>query len=168
MNKQKVMKNKLTYKYFVSILILFSFTACDWFAIQDTDDIGLYNFNKLIEIIDADGNSVSLNSDNDIPLFIYRTGSLSTTLPQQYIDSLFYIKTQDGELIDKWEIKELISYSKRKNRSNYLLSNGKYIYFECDKDLVFKVSEQVDSEKQLKGDLKTGRYTYLADKPNNW
>jgi len=91
-----------TYKFIVAVLIPFSFTACDWFSFQDTVRNPLGGLYELIEIIDSSGNIISKNNDNEIPLFVYRKWfGMSETIPQQPIDSLYYLKTPEGELVNK-------------------------------------------------------------------
>lgn len=160
--KKSIMLNIVT-----AFLILFINSSCNLFKIQDTDFVELIGFNKLAETISSDGHVIE-NSGTMAP-FVYRKWyGWTKTQPQQRIDSLYMLNSIEGELIEKFAIKELISYDKQIQRSEYLLSNGKYVYVECDHDLIFFVSEFVDSASELKKDLKRGKYIYLAEKPNNW
>lgn len=151
----------------ITVLILFLNSSCGFFLIQDTDNVSLDGLNKLVETISPDGHVIA--NDGTMSPFIYRKWyGWTKTKPQQRIDSLYMLNGIDGELIEKFAIKELISYDKQIQRSEYLLSNGKYVYVECDHDLRFFVSEFVDSASELKKDLKRGKYINVAEKPNNW
>ena len=161
------MKRSLILIFAAASLILFLNSSCNLFKIQDTDNADLDGLNKLVETISSDGHVIE--NDGMMAPFVYRQWSGWTkTQPQQRIDSLFLLKNIDGGLIQKYAIKELISYDKRIQRHEYLLSNGKYVYVECDRDANFFVSEFVDSASELKKDLKRGKYINIAEKPDNW
>lgn len=161
------MKRSLIPIRIASILILFLNSSCNLFKIQDTDNANLDGLNKLVETISSDGHVIK--NDGMMAPFVYRQWyGWTKTQPQQRIDSLFLLKNVDGELIEKYAIKELISYDKQIQRSEYLLSNGKYLYVECDRDANFFVSELVDSASELKKKLIRGKYINIAEKPNNW
>ena len=161
------MKRSLIFNIVTSFLILFLSSSCDLFKIQDTDFVSLMGLNKLVETISPDGHV--LENGGMMAPFVYRQWyGWTKTQPQQRIDSLFLLKNIEGELIEKFAITELISYDKRNQRSEYLLSNGKYLYVECDRDAIFFVSEFVDSASELKKDLKRGKYMNIAEKPDNW
>jgi len=161
------MKSSLKLISVASFLILLLNSSCDFFGIQDTDNVSLDGLNKLVETISSDGHVIEYGGT--MAPFVYREWyGWTKTQPQQPIDSLFFLKNIDGELIEKYAIKELISYDKRNQRHEYLLSNGKYFYVECDHDLNFYVSEFVDSASELKRELKRGKYINVAEKPDNW
>lgn len=150
--------------FFVPIcLILFLVSSCDLFSVQDTDEVDLIGLKELKETISPEGQSTS----ETMPPFIYRHW-FGYTSTQQPIDSLYFLKNRSGELLEKYAIVKLICYNKRNQRGEYLLSNGKYFYFECDKELNFYVSEFVDSAADLQKPLKMGRYINIASKPDNW
>lgn len=164
------MRGRLVYCRYLSILlIVFFISSCDWFTVQDLNEVFMAQLNELIEIIDEEGNSISLDSINIMPPYIYRGSTESDDIaPKDRKDSLYYLKTRDGELIGKWEIEELINYYEKNNRYEYLLSNGKYIFFETDKNLIHTVSEQVQSPSELNASLVRGRYKNVAEKPDGW
>ncbi|MDP2335575.1 MAG: hypothetical protein Q8N05_03805 [Bacteroidota bacterium] len=148
-------------------LIQFLISSCDLFTFQDTNKVELGGLNELKETISTDGQIIADDSDSIMAPFVYRKW-FGLTESQQPIDSLYLLKNRGGELIEKWAIKKLISYDKRLQRHEYLLSNGMYVYFECDHNLNFYISEFVDHPEKLRKDLKKGKYVWLADKPDNW
>lgn len=147
--------------------MLFLNSSCNIFSAPETESVNLIGMYKLVETISSDG--LVISSDGETAPFVYREWyGFTKTQPQQPIDSLFLLKNIDGELMKKYAIKEQISFDKRTQRKEYLLSTGKYFYIECDHDLIFYVSEFVDSASDLKKDLKKGKYEYLNEKPENW
>lgn len=161
------MKRSIILYIATAFLILFLSSSCNLFKVQDTNVVELIGMNKLVETISSDGHVIE-NGGMMAPFVFRQWYGWTKTQPQQRIDSLFLLKSIDGELIEKFAITELISYDKRIQRHEYLLSNGKYIYIECDQDLNFFVSEFVDSALELKKDLKKGKYMNVAEKPNGW
>lgn len=150
-----------------TFLIQFLLSSCNLFSFQDTNEVDLGGLNELKETISTDGQIVRNGDDGMMPPFVYRKW-FGYTESQQPIDSLYFMKNRGGDLIEKWAIKKLISYNKSLQRHEYLLSNGKYVYFEYDHSLNIFISEFVDRPDQLRKELKKGRYIYLADKPDNW
>lgn len=148
-------------------MFLFINSSCDIFSVQNTDTVTMIGMYKLTETISYDGQVIS--SDGTTAAFVYREWyGWTKTQPQQPIDSLFLLANIDGEIIEKFAIKEEISYNKRTQRREYILSSGKYFFIEYDQKANFFISEFVDSETDLKKDLKKGKYVYFAEKPNNW
>jgi len=142
--------------------------SCEWLSFQNTANIQIIGLWELVEI-DSIGKTVAGDSsDQEMPPFIYREWyGWTQEVPQQPIDSLYYLKTKQGEMIDKWNVDKEIDHNKRKQRYEYLLSNGKYIFTES-KDDFFTVSIQIDDPSLLNKDIKKGLYKYVADKPDNW
>lgn len=163
------MKSQLLYCRYLTVLFFLVISSCDWFKIQDVEEIYMAQLNELMQILDEEGNIISIDSINIMPPFIYRGSTEKDDIaPKDRKDSLYYLGTRDGELIGKWEIVELIAYYEENNRYEYLLSDGKYVFFETDKDLIHTVSEQVHSPLDLKESLKLGRYVTVAEKPDGW
>lgn len=149
---------------FISIsLLMLSVCSCDFLSFQNTDAPSLDGLNELKETIITEGQTAS----ETMPPFIYRHW-FGYTSTQQPIDSLYLLKNRSGELIEKYAITRLLGLSKSKTRQEFLVSNGKYFYFECDEELNFYVSEFVDSASDLQKPLKMGRYINIASKPDNW
>jgi hypothetical protein len=161
------MKRSTIFIYVAICLIQTLISSCDFFTIQDTDNPDLGGLCELKETLAADGQIIANGGDGLMAPFVYRKW-FGYTGTQQPIDSLYLLKNRGGELLEKWAIKKLISYTKRLQRHEYLLSNGKYVYFEVDPDLNFFISEFVASTSELNTDLKRGKYVNVAEKPDNW
>lgn len=148
----------------LSITLLFLLgSSCDFLSFQNTAEVHLDGLNELKVTILPEGHPAS----EAMPPFIYRHW-FGYTSTQQPIDSLYFLKNRSGELLEKFAIVKIISYNKRSQRGEYLLSNGKYFYFEWDDELNFFVSEIVDSASDLQKVLKRGKYKGIASKPDNW
>lgn len=153
-----------------AFLIQFLISSCDFFTFQDTAMTPLIGLWELKETLDTNGKIVTGISSNVFPPFVFRDW-FGYSQSQQPIDSLYFMKNRGGDLIEKWALKESIKYTKHPQRHEYLLSNGKYIYFELgmgEYDGYMIVSEIVSSPTELGKDLKRGIYFNIADKPDNW
>lgn len=150
----------------LSVMACFGLASCGLFNFQDTDYCILGGLKELTTVIDKNGNIMPVGEDTLFPPYIYK-GNLHESANYTRVDSIYFLKNKTGDIMDKWEIK-LINYDKSTDRGEYQLSNGKYLFVDCDKNLVYSVSEQVDKESMLKKKLSIGKYVYSDAKPTGW
>lgn len=151
----------------INLIFVAFLSGCELIDVQNHDVVEMSYLNKLKEVIDENGNIIPLENDTLFPPYIF-IGNFNISGTTVKSDSIFFLKNINGETICKWEITKQISYTKKNNRFEYLLSNNKYFFIECDKRLIFSVSQHVNKESFLSGKLLIGKYTYAGEKPIDW
>lgn len=147
----KTKKNIFGLICIISIISLAS--SCEWLSYQDTDTLPITGLWKLKEIIGVDGTVTQVTGNDSI--YYYREW-YGFTNQQEPIDSIFFLKNTNKQLISKFAVTKILKYYKKPYRQDVLLSNNKYASIKVDwfseengDHTYMFVSEFVDDISQL-------------------